>query len=153
MWIPQEPILNLFIRSVVVYFVLLIGIRISGKRDVGNMTPFDMVLLLLIANGVQNAMTGNDYTLSGGLLVGVFLLIINFIVSRLSWRFKAVRKVIEGVPTPLVYDGKVIVKNMQIEKITDDELSQALREHDAARVDDVKLAMLEIDGSISVIKK
>ncbi len=152
MWHIQENFLHLILRASLVYFTLLIGIRLCGKRDVGDMTPFDMVLLLLVANGLQNAMTGEDYSLPGGLIVGATLLIINFIVSRLSWRFKKVRVLIEGEPTPLIYKGRVLRKNMRSEKVTDEELQQALRENNVSSIDRVNLAMLEIDGSISIVQ-
>lgn len=152
MWQLEENIFHLMLRAAVVYFTLLVGIRLCGKRDVGNMTPFDLVLLLLIANAVQNAMIGQDDSLTGGLIAGGSLLLIHFTVSRLSWRFKKVRKLVDGEPTPLIYKGKILRKNMRQEKVTDEELQQALREHGANNLEHVNLAMLEIDGSISIVQ-
>lgn len=140
-------------RTLVVYLVTLAGLRLSGKREVGQMTPFDLAMLLLLANAVQNAMTGPDTTLLGGLVAAVTLLVANSLVARLSWRSRRVRALIEGTPRLLVRSGHVLQQNMIDERLSVEELHQALREHGVASIDDVALAVLEIDGTISVLKK
>lgn len=152
MWNFSEPMLEIVLRTAVVYAVVLIGIRLAGKREVGQMTPFDLVLLLLIANAVQNAMTGPDTSVVGGIVAAVTLLLLNAAVNRLVWKNRKVRKAIEGSPTILVRHGSMVEKNLEKEKVTADSLMQALREHGIATISDVSIAVLEIDGSISVLK-
>jgi uncharacterized membrane protein YcaP (DUF421 family) len=152
MWNFSKTLLEIVPRTAIVYAVILIGIRLSGKREVGQMTPFDLALLLLISNAVQNAMTGPDTSVSGGIVAAVTLLLINAMLTQLVWKNRKVRKVIEGSPTILVRHGKLIEKNLEKEKVTADSLTQALREHGIAAITDVSIAVLEIDGSISVLK-
>lgn len=150
---PWSTALEIIARTAIIYIAVLVGMRLSGKRQVGQMTPFDLVVLLLIANAVQNAMTGPDTSLVGGLVAAATLLGLNAIISRLALRSKRVRHVVEGTPTLLVHSGKVVHENLAREGIGEDELVQALREHGVATVEEVQGAVLEIDGSISVIKK
>jgi uncharacterized membrane protein YcaP (DUF421 family) len=152
MWNFTETMLEIVLRTAIVYVVVLTGIRLFGKREVGQMTPFDLVLLLLISNAVQNAMTGPDTSVSGGLVAAATLLLMNTLVSKVTWMNKRLRRIIEGSPTILVRHGKMLGKNLEKEKITAEALMQALREHGIAAVTDVNIAVLEIDGSISVLK-
>lgn len=144
--------LDIVIRTVVIYAVVLFGMRLAGKRQVGQMTPFDLVLLLLIANAVQNAMTGPDTSLVGGIVAAATLILLNVAISRLVLRNKPFRGAVEGHPTLLIHSGQVLRRNLEQENITEDELRQALREHGVAMIEEVQSAILEIDGSISVIK-
>jgi len=152
MWTFGTQLFEIALRSAIIYVVLLIGIRLTGKREVGQMTPFDLVLLLLISNAVQNAMTGPDTSVTGGLAAALTLLLMNVLLSRLGWRNRKIRRVIEGSPTLLIYNGELIKDHLDREHITPGELHQALREHGVATIADVYLATLEIDGSISVLK-
>lgn len=152
MWIFNNTLLEIVLRAAIIYAVVLIGIRLTGKREVGQMTPFDLVLLLLIANAVQNAMTGPDTSVTGGLVAAATLLVVNALVTYLVWRYKKVRRLAEGTPTILIHSGKILKENLAKEKVTSEALHQALREHGIASVEEVKLAVLEIDGSISVLK-
>jgi uncharacterized membrane protein YcaP (DUF421 family) len=152
MWNFSETMIEIILRTAIVYFVILIGIRLTGKREIGQMTPFDLALLLLISNAVQNAMTGPDTSVSGGIIAAATLLLLNAAVTRIVWKNKKVRKFVEGTPTLLIRHGKIIQEHLDKEKITADTLTQALREHGIASVEDVSLAVLEIDGSISVLK-
>jgi uncharacterized membrane protein YcaP (DUF421 family) len=148
-----STVLEIVIRTAIIYAAVLIGMRLSGKRQVGQMTPFDLVLLLLIANAVQNAMTGPDTSLIGGLAAAGTLLVLNVIISRLAFRIRRVRNVVEGNPTLLIHAGKIIPDHLEHERIGEKALHQALREHGVAAVEEVQTAILEIDGSISVIRK
>ncbi len=139
-------------RTAVVYAVVLLGVRLSGKREVGQMTPFDLTLLLLISNGVQNAMTGPDNSLLGGIVAAATLLILNYFVAEFSGANRRFRKFVQGQPSLLVHDGKVIESHMAKEHVSMDELQRALREHGIASYHDVALAVLEVDGSISCLK-
>ena len=152
MWIFDSTLIEIALRAAIVYVVVLIGIRLTGKREVGQMTPFDLVLLLLISNAVQNAMTGPDTSVTGGLVAALTLLILNVILSRLVFRNRGFRRTVEGTPTLLVHSGALLTRNLEREHITVQELHQALREHGIATIGDVYMATLEIDGSISVLK-
>ena len=143
---------EIMLRTGVIYLLVLIGIRISGKREVGQMTPFDLTLLLLISNSVQNAMTGPDTSLAGGAVAATTLLIMNYLVAELSGGNRRFRKFIQGQPSLLVHDGQIIESHMTREHVSMDELERSLREHGVATYKDAALAVLEVDGSISVLK-
>ena len=140
------------LRTAVIYAVVLAGVRLSGKREVGQMTPFDLTLLLLISNAVQNAMTGSDTSLLGGVAAATTLLVLNYLVAELSGGNRRFRKFVQGQPSLLVHDGEVITAHMAKEHVSMDELRRALREHGIASAKDVALAVLEVDGSISCLK-
>jgi uncharacterized membrane protein YcaP (DUF421 family) len=145
-------LLQIVLRTGVIYLLVLIGVRLSGKREVGQMTPFDLTLLLLLSNSVQNAMTGPDTSLLGGAVAAGTLLILNYLVANVSGGNRRVRRLIEGEPSLLVHDGKVIDSHMAREHVSMDELHRALREHGINARDQVALAVLEVDGSISCLK-
>src|SRR5438094_7744713 len=105
------PVLGeIVLRTAAIYLVVLLGVRLTGKREVGQMTPFDLVLLLLIANSVQNAMTGPDTSVTGGLAAALTLLGMNAVVSRLAWRHRKLRRWVEGTPTLLIHSGKILTE-------------------------------------------
>ena len=145
-------LIEVVLRTAVVYFVVLLGVRLSGKREVGQMTPFDLTLLLLISNSVQNAMTGPDNSLMGGVAAALTLLLLNYVVADLSGTNRRFRKLIQGQPTLLIHDGQIIVAHMSKEHVSMDELERALREHGISSYKDVALGVLEVDGSISCLK-
>ncbi len=154
MWdVNFESVGQIAIRTCVVYVLLLVGIRLTGKRQIGQVTPFDLVVLLLVSNAVQNAMTGPDTTIVGGLTAAVVLLAINKVVAIIRLRSSKFQRFVEGVPIVLIQNGEVQHANLKHEEITLDELNATLREHDVDSVDRVELAMLEIDGTISVISR
>ena len=147
-----QVLLQIFLRTAAVYVVVLLGVRLSGKREVGQMTPFDLTLLLLISNAVQNAMTGTDTSLVGGVVAAATLLILNYVVAELSGGNRRFRRFIEGQPSLLIHDGQVIPAHMAKEHVSMDELQRSLREHGISSHNDVALAVLEVDGSISCLK-
>ncbi|NLT35700.1 MAG: DUF421 domain-containing protein [Gaiellales bacterium] len=147
------PVVNIALRTLVVYLVILLGLRVTGKREIGQFTPFDLVMILLISNAVQNAMVGSDTTLLGGVVAAVVLLVVNLLLSLLVTRNQRLEHVMVGFPTVLVSDGTVIARHMSREGVTMEELMAALREHGIMAPQDVALAVLEIDGSISVVPK
>jgi len=147
-----HTLLEIALRTGVIYLLVLIGIRLRGQREVGQMTPFDLVLLLLLSNSVQNAMTGPDTSLSGGAVAAVTLLILNYFVAEFSGFNRRFRKFIQGQPSLLVHDGEIIEAHMAKEHVSMDELQRALREHGVGTYKDAALAVLEVDGSISVLK-
>jgi uncharacterized membrane protein YcaP (DUF421 family) len=145
-------LLQIVVRTGVIYLLVLIGVRLSGKREVGQMTPFDLTLLLLLSNSVQNAMTGPDTSLLGGAVAAATLLILNYLVADVSGGSRRFRRLIQGEPSLLVHDGKVVESHMAREHVSMDELHRSLREHGIERCDQVALAVLEVDGSISCLK-
>jgi uncharacterized membrane protein YcaP (DUF421 family) len=145
-------VLQIALRTAVIYLVVLIGVRLSGKREVGQMTPFDLTLLLLLSNSVQNAMTGPDTSLVGGIVAACVLLLLNYLVADVSGVNRRFRRFIQGEPSLLVHDGRIILAHMAKEHVSMDELQRALREHGISTYHDVALAVLEVDGSISCLK-
>lgn len=120
---------NIALRAAVIYLVILIGLRLSGKRELGQVTVFDLVVLLLLANAVQNAMVGPDTSLAGGVLAAVVLLVVNAAVARVRLRWPGLRRVFEGSPTLLVFHGEVITDHLRREGLDQGTLEAALREY------------------------
>ena len=147
-----HTVLEIALRTTAVYVLVLVGIRLTGKREVGQMTPFDLTLLLLLSNSVQNAMTGTDTSLLGGAVAALVLLILNFALAELSGVNRRFRKMVQGQPTLLIHNGECITSHLAREHVSMDELNRALREHGVACTADAALAVLEVDGSISVLK-
>ncbi len=147
-----HTLLDVAIRTSVVYLALLIGIRLTGTRQLGQMSTFDLVLLLIIANAVQNAMVGPDTSLAGGLVAAGVLLVWHAVIQRVRLRSRQVNRLLAGEGIMLIHRGQVLVAHCRRAGITEDDLLQALREHGVASVHDVRLAVLEPDGSISVIR-
>ena len=152
MTVDPHVLLNIFLRTATIYLLILIGVRLSGKREVGQMTPFDLTLLLLLSNAVQNAMTGPDTSLAGGVTAAITLLVLNFVVADLAGLNRRFRKFVQGEPSLLIHNGRLIPAHMAREHLTVDEVMRALREHGISRIEDVSLAVLEVDGSVSCLK-
>ncbi len=156
MFIPEVSIFEKIVRPLVVYIFLLIAFRVVGKRELGQMTPFDLVVLLTISNVLQNAMIGPDNSLSGGLIGGLTLFCANGLIARLSLQFPGLRHLLEGEPTVLVEDGKILRKNLRREVMTLAELERAIRKHDLDPATDlplIKKALLEQDGTVTIVRK
>ena len=147
---PQE-IPFIVLRTLVVYFFVLGAFRLSGKREVGQLAPFDFALILLIANSVQNAMVGSSSSLVGGLVAAAVLLGANFVLGRLAARNRKVERLLRGQARILVNRGHVYHDSLNAERISHEELLQALRENGCATLAECRLAVLEVDGTISVI--
>jgi uncharacterized membrane protein YcaP (DUF421 family) len=148
----SSVLLNIALRTMVIYVLVLVGVRLSGKREVGQMTPFDLVLLLLLSNSVQNAMTGPDTSLVGGMVAATVLLVLNYLIADLSGANRRFRKFIQGEPSMLIHDGEVIAAHMAKEHVSMDELERAMREHGVSDYHQVAIGVLEVDGSISLLK-
>lgn len=146
-----SDILDVVIRTSVVYLLIVIGLLLLGKKELSQMSVTDLVFILLISNSVQNAMVGSNSSLAGGLIAALVLFVLNYVFRRLNYRFKFFRKVVEGEPVMLVYKGFVKEENLKKQQITHEELLAAVREHGIERIEEVSLAMLEIDGNISVL--
>ena len=141
------------LRACVVYFVLLLLIRASGKRTMGQFTAFDMLLVVLLGNAVQNALLGEDTSVAGGLLLAVTLISLNWIVGFVSARSEKVEALIEGSPVLLARDGNVYREVLRKELISRADFDKALREAGCEAIDEVKLAVLETNGHITIIKR
>jgi len=149
----SNTLFEIAFRTGFVYLALLLGLRLTGKRQAGQMTPFDFLLLLLLANAVQNAMTGPDTSLAGGLVAAATLFGMNLVVAWGVRRSSRTERVVEGTPTILIRHGQILNSNLTLEGISRDDLLRALREHGVETVEDVRSAILEVDGSVSVIKE
>lgn len=145
-------LLAIALRTTVIYLLVLAGVRLSGKREVGQMTPFDLTLLLLLSNSVQNAMTGPDTSLVGGMVAATVLLVLNYLVANLSGANRRFRKFIQGEPSMLIHDGQIIEAHMAKEHVSMDELQRAMREHGLSDYHQVAIGVLEVDGSMSFLK-
>jgi uncharacterized membrane protein YcaP (DUF421 family) len=144
-------LLEIVARAAIVYVAVLVGLRLGGKREIGQLTVFDLVVILLIANAVQNAMTGPDVSVTGGLVAAGVLLTLNYGLGVARERVPFLRRAVEGDPTLLINNGKFIEGNLSREGIDQDLVMMAMREHGVGELKDVKLAVLETDGSISVV--
>lgn len=148
-----HSLLNIAFRSSVVYIFMVASFRIFGKRELSQLSITDLSLVVLISNAVQNAMVGENTSLIGGLTAGVVLFALNMVVSFLMYRFKPIRNLIQSEPVTLIYNGKILDKNLKDVLLTDDELLAAVREHGVSAIQDVSLAVMEVDGNISVISE
>ncbi len=139
------------VRTVIIYAAVLLGFRLAGKREMGQMTPFDLVVILLVANAVQNAMVGPDTSVPGGLIAAGVLFAGNYGVAAVRERVRWLKRAIEGYPTLLVRSGRFVGENLRREGIEEDEVLMAMREHGIGEVKEVQTAVLETDGSISIV--
>jgi uncharacterized membrane protein YcaP (DUF421 family) len=147
------PAWDIALRSLVVFAAFVVVLRVAGKRELGQFTLTDLVLILLVANAVQPAMTGPDSSLLGGLVIIVTLFLANVALSWLRVRWGPMRKFLEGQPTFLGRDGSWLPEAMRREGIDMDEAMMALREHGVKDIGETDLVMLESDGTISVVPK
>lgn len=147
----MEGFYSIVLRSVVVYLFIILAIRLFGKKELSQLSVIDLVFILLISNSVQNAMVGDNTTLLGGLTAAFALFIVNFVLKNLFYRSKKLDRLFEGDPITLIYKGKIIKKHLNEAKITHEELEQAVREHGVEFIKEVDLAVLEVDGNISVL--
>lgn len=137
--------------STVVYLFIIAGIRLFGKKEPAQLSVIDLVFILLISNSVQNAMVGDDSTLLGGLAAAATLFIVNYLLKLIIYRFREISKIIQGEPLMLIYKGKINKQNMDRAKLTPRELMETIREHGVSTLKQVDLAVLEIDGNISIL--
>ncbi len=151
----NELLANNYIRiiasTLAVYLFIVVAIRLFGKKELAQLSVVDLVFILLISNAVQNAMVGPDSTLLGGLVAASTLFLVNYLLKYLQYRFPKFGKIVEGDAVMLVYKGELLEAHMKKAKITEDELMEAVREHGVASVKDVDLAIMEVDGSISIL--
>ena len=147
------PWWEFILRAVIVYVVVLVMVRLAGKRTLGQFTPFDMLLLVLLGNAVQNALLGPDTSLGGGLLLALTLITLNYCVGWITTRSPGLERVIEGEPVVLARHGHVLQKVLQRELVSKADFAKAMRDAGCDEVDEVDLALLETNGHITIILK
>jgi uncharacterized membrane protein YcaP (DUF421 family) len=153
MWNLSVPWWELILRGLVVYSFLLILLRVTGKRQVGQLAPFDLVLLLVLSNAVQNSMNGGDNSLIGGLVSATTLVAINYVIGVATFRSKKLEAIIEGRPQVLIHNGCLFEDVLRKAQLTHHELHAALRQGGCVCVEEVQTAILENNGSISVVRR
>ena len=150
LWVPSIHWWELIFRSVLVYLFLIVVLRLTGKRQVGQLAPFDLVLLLVLSNAVQNSMNGGDNSLTGGLISAATLIVLNYTVGFATFRNKKLEALVEGRPQVLIHNGKLFEEVLASSQLTRHELNSALRQSGCTCVEEVHTAILENNGSISV---
>jgi len=143
--------LQIIFSSVTVYLFILAAIRLFGKKELAQLSVIDLVFILLISNAVQNAMVGSNASLAGGLVAASALFITNYVLKFALFRFPRFGRLIQGEPLLLIYKGKLDHKNLSKAKITLGEIKETIREHGVATIEEVDLAILEVDGNISIL--
>ncbi len=153
MFVPELSVAEKILRPVLVYLFLVVVVRLAGRRELAQLNSFDLIVLLMLANTVQNATIGNDNSMVGGLIGVTALLLANYLVVRFLYRHPRVDHLLEGGPTVLIRDGRVIPRNLAREAITEEELMEAVRKQGLGSAAEVAGAVLETGGAISVVPR
>ena len=149
----SAPWWHFVLRAVAIYALVMVLMRVSGKRAVGQFTPFDLVLLVLIGNAVQNGINGGDNSLTGALVMATTLIALNYAVAFVTSRSRKAERLVEGVPVVLARNGKVFERVLREQLVSDEDFHKALRQHALVDVSDIALALLETNGSISIVPR
>ncbi|HET6438897.1 MAG TPA: YetF domain-containing protein [Anaeromyxobacter sp.] len=153
LWHPETNVAILILRAVVVYAFLLLVLRLAGRRELGQMTSSDLVLLLVISNAVQNSINAGDNSLTAGLVSAITLVLLNWGVGYASFRWRRAERLLQGKPARIVTDGKIHFGEMRRELISLAELRSALRKQGIARIAECAQVTLEPDGTLSIIRR
>lgn len=153
MWQLSAPAWQFVVRGLFVFGFIVLFLRLTGKRQVGQMTPFDLVLLLLISNSVQNSMNGGDNSITAGLILAASLLTGDLVLSKLTRRFRKIETLVEGQPELLIHNGKVLYHSLAKAGMTHHDLMGGLRVSGVGSIEDVHAAVLETNGRISVLQR
>jgi uncharacterized membrane protein YcaP (DUF421 family) len=145
--------MDIVLRAIVLYFFIVLVMRVIGRRELSSMTPFDLVLLIVLGDAIQQGLTQDDYSVTGAFLAVATIATLQVFTSWLSFRSKRARKVLEGDPLVVVEKGKVVDHNLKRERMTEDEIAEEMRQQQISSLDEVEWAILESNGSISFIKK
>ena len=143
--------LPIIISSASVYIFIVLAIRLFGKKELAQLSVIDLVFILLISNSVQNAMVGSNSTLTGGLIAATTLFVVNYLLKKILLRSRRLNQMIQGNPLMLIYNGQIIQPHLDQAQISMEEIEAAVREHGVETVKQVNLAVLEVDGNISVL--
>jgi uncharacterized membrane protein YcaP (DUF421 family) len=153
LFVPSLPILEKIIRPIIIYFFLVLVFRLSGKRELVQLNPFDLVVLLTISNTVQNAIIGDDNSLAGGMIGATSLVITNYLVVRFLYDHRKLDQLVEGRPDVLIQGGKIRKNNLKRELITMAQLEAAARKQGFGALSEVDQCILEPGGTLSFIGK
>jgi uncharacterized membrane protein YcaP (DUF421 family) len=145
--------MDLVIRAIVVFFFVLLLTRVIGRRELSQLAPFDLILLIILGDALQQGLTQDDYSVTGAIIIVATFAVLQVFMSWLGYRFPPLRPVLEGEPLIIVQDGKPIEKNLKRERLTLDEVLEAARMHEIASLDEVRWAVIERNGEISFLKK
>ncbi|MEO6155649.1 MAG: YetF domain-containing protein [Thermomonas sp.] len=149
----SAPWWQFVLRAVVIYVLVMVLMRLSGKRAVGQFTPFDLVLVILLGNAVQNGINGGDNSLTGAVIMASTLIALNYLVADLTMRFRSVEKLIEGEAVVLGRNGKVFKHVLRRELVSEHDFEKALRKNNVEDIADCEVVLLETNGEISVVLK
>jgi uncharacterized membrane protein YcaP (DUF421 family) len=153
MFVLGVPIAEKILRPIIVYIFLIVGLRLSGKRELAQLNPFDLIVLLTLSNTVQNAIIGNDNSVTGGIIGAASLLAINYLVVRFLYDHRKIDQLVEGKADVLVEDGKIHEQKLKRELITKEELAAAARKQGFDTLSDVRQCILEPGGTLTFIAK
>ena len=153
LFVLSAPWWHYVLRAVAIYVLVIVLVRVSGKRAVGQFTPFDLVLLILIGNAVQNGLNGGDNSLTGAAILATCLIALNYGVAFVASRNRTAERLLEGEPVVLARDGKVFRHVLRRELVSRDDFEEALRTAGVGGLEHVELALLETNGKISVVEK
>ncbi len=145
--------MDIVLRAIVLFFFLVLIVRVMGRRELAKLEPFDLILLIVLGDSLQQGLTQDDYSVTGALLAVTTIALLQVVVTYLSWRFWPVRRLTKGEPIVLIAGGEPIEKNLRRERIRMDELAEKMRGEQIASFDDVDWAVLEPGGTISFIQK
>lgn len=153
MWAMSLQWWEFIVRALLVYSFLIIMLRLTGKRQIGQLAPFDLVLLLVLSNALQNSMNGGDNSVLGGFISALTLIALNALIGYLTYKSKAIEGFIEGHPRVLIHNGRLYPEALRHERLTHHELMSALRSGGCTSIEEVRSAILEPDGQITVIAR
>lgn len=145
--------MDIVLRGIVVFIFLFVLVRVMGRRELSSLEPFDLILLIILGDAVQQGLTQDDYSLTGSMLAVGTIAILQVVTSWLNFRIPRLRPILDGEPIVIVQDGKPIERNLKRERLTGDDLAEAARRQGIGKLDDVAWAVMETSGSISFIKK
>lgn len=145
--------MDLVLRAGVIFAFLFVLTRVIGKRELSSLQPFDLILLIILGDALQQGLTQDDYSLTGALLVVATIALLQVLVSWISYRFPRARPLVEGEPVIVLQDGEPIARNLRRERLTIDDIAEEARHNQIAHLSDVRFAILETNGQISFIEK
>ncbi len=153
MFVAGAPVLEKILRAVIIYFFLVAGLRLAGKRELAQLNSIDFIVLLTLSNAVQNAIIGNDNSVTGGIISAVVLLTLNYLVARFFFTHKKIEETVEGKSTILIEDGQIQFLNLKKELITQEELEIAAHKQGFASLREISSARIEPGGAITMVAK
>ena len=145
--------MDLVVRAVAVFFFVLVLTRVIGRRELSQLAPFDLILLIILGDALQQGLTQDDYSVTGAIIIVGTFAVLQVLMSWLGFRFPPLRPVLEGEPLIIVQDGKPIEKNLKRERLTLEEVMESARLHEIGSMDEVEWAVIERNGEISFLKK